>query len=158
MPISVTLGQDGTRQYFFRLSDRSYITFFEWNEVEPVKHKHHGAAVKGPFIFDHISIGVSKKTHLFQIQDELEIADQAVSDVIDHGFILSIYTYDPNGIPLEFSWLKDNVNVTKDPILMDKKPAAELTNGLQPLDNTWPVPDKYSDESQWIIVPGQGAV
>ncbi len=53
--------------------------------------KEHGRPVRGPFIFDHVSFGVETEDDLWQLKDKLEAAGFGVSDVIDHGFIHSIY-------------------------------------------------------------------
>lgn len=158
MKIVATMGKKGERQYFFRVSDTGFITFFEWSDVEPARRKHHGAPVKGPFIFDHISIGVLKLEELFRIQDEIEAADFPVSDVIDHGFIYSIYTYDPNGIPLEFSVMNPDVNISTDPKLEDKEPPETLKQGVVPLKGIWPEVKNTTPASERIVLPGRGAV
>lgn len=36
-------------------------------------------------------------------EDGLEVAAFWVSERIDHGFIHSLYSYDPHGIPIEFN-------------------------------------------------------
>jgi catechol 2,3-dioxygenase-like lactoylglutathione lyase family enzyme len=158
MRVVATLGKKGNRQYFFRIADNGFITFFEWSDVKAAARKHHGEPVKGPFIFDHISIGVGEQKSLFQMQDELEAAGFPVSDVIDHGFIHSIYTFDPNGIPLEFSWMTGVENISEKPKLMDPDPVDALANGTHPVKGCWPPVTNPTDPSQKIIVPGQGAV
>jgi len=67
------------------------------------RKKDHGRPVRGPFIFDHVSFGVETEEELWELKDKLKAAGFEVSDVIDHGFIHSIYSFDPNGIPIEFS-------------------------------------------------------
>lgn len=79
------------------------LAFFEWPEVEPVAEKDHGYPVKGPFVFDHISFGVEAEESLWLLKERLDAAGFWVSEMIDHGFIHSIYAFDPNGIPIEFS-------------------------------------------------------
>ena len=37
------------------------------------------------------------------MKDMIDTAGFPVSEVINHGFIISIYASDPNGIPIEFS-------------------------------------------------------
>ena len=92
------LGGKSYRHYFFEISAHDMIAFFEWPEVENMPEKDHGVPVKGPFSFDHVSIGVSDKDTLWEIKDRLEAAEFWVSEVIDHGFIHSIYAFDPNNI------------------------------------------------------------
>lgn len=59
--------------------------------------------VKGPLIFDHVSFGVETEDELWELKDRLDAAGFYVSEGVDHGFIHSIYSFDPNGIPVEFS-------------------------------------------------------
>lgn len=103
MQLVAGLGQKGYRHYFFQISDHDLIAFFEWPDVGPVAPKEHGRPVRGPFIFDHVSFGVETEDELWELKSKLEAAGLNVSDVIDHGFIHSIYAHDPNGIPIEFS-------------------------------------------------------
>ena len=103
MPLIAGLGHEGYRQYFFEISDHDMIAFFEWPEVENIPEKDHGVPVKGPFAFDHIALEVSSHEDLWTLKDRLEANDIWVSEVVDHGFIQSIYTFDPNDIPIEFS-------------------------------------------------------
>jgi hypothetical protein len=56
--------------------------------------------VKGSFIFDHVSFGVETEEDLWELKEKLYAAGFEVSDVIDHGFIHSIYSFDSNGSPL----------------------------------------------------------
>jgi len=65
--------------------------------------KDNGKPVKGSFIFDHVSFGVETEEKLWALKEKLDAAGFEVSDVIDHGFIHSIYSFDPNGLPIEFS-------------------------------------------------------
>jgi catechol 2,3-dioxygenase-like lactoylglutathione lyase family enzyme len=103
MRLVAGLGEPGYRHHLFQLSDTDLVAFFEWLGIKPVPKKDHGRPVKGPFIFDHVSFGVETEEELWELKDKLEAAGFQVSDVIDHGFIHSIYSFDPNGIPIEFS-------------------------------------------------------
>ncbi len=105
------LGKPGYRHYFFSISENNMIAFFEWPEVEPVPEKDHGYPVKGPLIFDHVSFEVEAEEDLWTLKDQLDVAGFWVSEVIDHGFIHSIYSFDPNGIPIEFSYSVRGVDV-----------------------------------------------
>ena len=69
-----THGEPGYRQYFFALSDRDMIAFFEWPDVQPLPGKDHGVPVAGPFGFDHVALGVRERDELWDIKDELEAA------------------------------------------------------------------------------------
>ncbi len=101
MRLVAGLGEPGFRHYFFEISETDLIAFFEWGGVKPVKPKEHGEPVKGPFVFDHVSFGMESDQALWELKDKLDAAGFECSDMIDHGFIHSIYAFDPNGIPIE---------------------------------------------------------
>jgi catechol 2,3-dioxygenase-like lactoylglutathione lyase family enzyme len=148
-------GRPGYRQYFFEVSGDNRISFFEWPDVQKKDMRRHGDPVKGPFIFDHISLGVEKKEQLWDIMARLDAADRPVSDVIDHGCFLSIYSYDPNGIPIEFSCDSVNMNSWQDPVLKDNAPHSKDLEEPFPVYGHWPDPEPIPDEDR-IIVPGEG--
>jgi len=132
MRLVAGLGQPGYRHYFFQLSDTDLVAFFEWPGVRPVARKDHGRPVKGPFIFDHISFGVETEEELWELKDKLEAAGFQVSDVIDHGFIHSIYSFDPNGIPIEFSANVLGKDVRRRPTMVDASPSKVTLEGPEP--------------------------
>lgn len=159
MRLVLAMGKPGYRQYFFEISKNDLITFFEWPGIEPTPFKQHGSRVTGPFIFDHVSLGVEKEDDLWDLADKLMTADIPVSDVIDHGFIHSIYTYDPNGIPLEFSHNVENVDIRKNPVMADIEPSKVTQEGVEPRFHLWPAveaEEKTPDEDR-MIIPGEGS-
>lgn len=157
MRLVLTMGKPGYRQYFLEISKNDLITFFEWPGIEPTPFKRHGAPVSCPLIFDHVSLGVEKQDDLWELADKLMAADIPVSDVIDHGFIHSIYTYDPNGIPLEFSHNVEGVDIHKNPVMADKNPSEVTQEGAEPRFHLWPdVEEKTPDEDR-MIIPGEGS-
>lgn len=64
MRLVAGLGRPGYRHYFFQLSDKDLVAFFEWSDVEPIPEKNYGKPVKDPFIFDHVSFGVKSEEDL----------------------------------------------------------------------------------------------
>jgi len=155
MRLVVGLGKPGYRHYFFEVSEKSHLAFFEWPGVEPVSEKDHGYPVRGPFIFDHVSFGVEEEEDLWRLKQRLEAAGFWASETIDHGFIHSVYSFDPNGIPIEFSWATGNVNVHEHPIMMDSAPSEATLEGPEPREGKWPDPgDEASGERE--IFPGEG--
>jgi|APSaa5957512622_1039677.scaffolds.fasta_scaffold59584_2 catechol 2,3-dioxygenase-like lactoylglutathione lyase family enzyme len=112
-------GKEG-KQYAFALSKEMLIYFFEWAEVKPVAPKRHGQPVEGPFLFDHLAIRLETKEELFRMQDCLVNAEKPVTDIVDHGYIYSIYTYDPNGVPLEFNTALPGFDLFTEPVLTDE--------------------------------------
>jgi catechol 2,3-dioxygenase-like lactoylglutathione lyase family enzyme len=151
------LGSPGYRHYFFEISERDMIAFFEWPKVEPVEEKEHGYPVSGPFIFDHISFGVDTEEDLWELKDRIEAAGFLVSEVINHGFILSIYAYDPNGIPIEFSCSMKGVDVRKDPRMSDTRPSKIAQEGPDPLPDKWPKVEKPTPVEERKVYPGAGS-
>ncbi|MBF0453867.1 MAG: VOC family protein [Magnetococcales bacterium] len=157
MRLVYAYGRTGYRQYFFEVSGNNRISFFEWPEVSKVDYRRHGDPVKGPFIFDHIAIGVEKVDQLWEIMARLDAADFPVSDVIDHGCFFSIYSYDPNGIPIEFSCDSVNMNtcLEQNPVMKDDAPHPKELEASFPRPGVWPKPEKIPEEDR-ILVPGEG--
>jgi len=157
MRLVAGLGQPGYRHYFFQISDNDLIAFFEWSGVEPVAKKDHGRPVKGPFIFDHVSFGLDTEDDLWELKDRLEAAGFAVSDMIDHGFIHSIYAFDPNGIPIEFSHNKEGIDIRKMPQMKDRAPSKVTLEGAEPQKDAWPKIKRPTPQSERVVYPGAGS-
>jgi catechol 2,3-dioxygenase-like lactoylglutathione lyase family enzyme len=157
MRLVAGLGRPGYRHYFFQLSDADLITFFEWPDMQPVPRKEHGRPVAGPFIFDHVSFGVETEDELWKLKDRFEAAGFEVSDVIDHGFIHSIYSYDPNGIPIEFSANVKNVDVRRNPRMADLSPSKITLEGAEPGLDKWPAVKRPTPASERVVYPGAGS-
>ncbi|MES9846724.1 MAG: CBS domain-containing protein [Candidatus Sedimenticola sp. 6PFRAG5] len=155
MRLVYAYGTPGYRQYFFLISGNNRISFFEWDDVEPVRPRRHGDPVKGPFIFDHISIGVSGKEELWNIMARLDAADFHCSDVIDHGCFLSIYSYDPNGIPIEFTCEVPGLDLFWNPVMQDMATTSKFLTEPNPVPGQWPKAEPVEEEER-IIVPGEG--
>ena len=66
------LGSKGYRHYFFEISDRDMIAFFEWTGAESIPERDHGVPVAGPVAFDHISFGVAGDDDLWDLKDRLK--------------------------------------------------------------------------------------
>jgi catechol 2,3-dioxygenase-like lactoylglutathione lyase family enzyme len=157
MRLVAGLGSPGYRHYFFQLSDRDLVAFFEWSDIKPMPEKDHGAPVKGPFIFDHVSFGVETEEELWGLKDKLDAAGFEVSDVIDHGFIHSIYSFDPNGIPIEFSVNVQGRDIRKNPIVIDRNPSNVTLEGSDPIPGNWPKVNTPTPQSMRRIYPGAGS-
>lgn len=151
------VGEPGFRHYFFEIAPKDMIAFFEWDGVEAAALKVHGAPVKGPFIFDHVSFGVENSDDLWELKDRLEAAGFPCTDVKDHGFIHSVYAHDPNGIPIEFSWPVDGVDIHQTPILADSLPSEIAKEGAEPLPESWPKVTRPTEENQKNIIKAAGS-
>ena len=157
MRLVAGLGKPGYRHYFFQISDTDLLAFFEWTGVEPVTNKEHGRPVTGPFVFDHISFGVESEDNLWELKDKLSAAGFQVSDVVDHGFIHSIYSHDPNGIPVEFSWNVEGIDIRKEPKMGDSSPSAITGEGPEPQPDKWPGVDQPTPQKDRKVYPGVGS-
>jgi len=157
MRLVAGLGRKDYRHYFFQISDSDLLAFFEWPDVKPVADKEHGRPVSGPFIFDHVSFGVDSEDDLWELKDRLEAAGFQVSDVIDHGFIHSIYAHDPNGIPIEFSHNVGSVDIRKEPQMRDESPSNVTLEGTEPKLDFWPEVTRKTPDSDKAVYPGAGS-
>ena len=158
MRLVAGLGQPGYRHYFFEITDHDMIAFFEWPDVEKLPEKDHGAPVKGPIGFDHVSFEVAADEDLWELKARLEAADIWVSEVVDHGFIHSIYAFDPNGIPIEFSAPVAGIDIRKDPKMMDRSPTAAALEGAEPQPDRWPQPGEPVPADDRRVYPGDGMI
>jgi catechol 2,3-dioxygenase-like lactoylglutathione lyase family enzyme len=157
MRLVAGLGQPGYRHYFFQISETDLIAFFEWTAVRAVAEKEHGRPVDGPFIFDHVSFGVEEEEDLWSLKDKLEAAGFPVSDVVDHGFIHSIYAHDPNGIPIEFSHNVPGVDIRRHPQMRDRSPSPVAAEGAEPRSGIWPGVARPTERSRRVVYPGAGS-
>ena len=159
MRLVAGLGKKGYRHYFFEISKTDLIAFFEWNEAEKIPVKDHGVPQKGPIAFDHLAIGVEKFDDLIELKQKLTAAGTWVSEIMDHGFILSIYSFDPNNIPIEFCYPVPDVDIRQNPQMKDKNPSDITKQGAEPVVGIWPVFDeKKADEMDFDIYPGEGII
>ncbi|MCU0574338.1 MAG: VOC family protein [Syntrophobacteraceae bacterium] len=150
------LGKPGYRTYFLEISATDMISFFEWPNVEPLPEKDHGYPVTGPFVFDHLSIGVRELEDVWTLKDRLEAAGFWVSEVVDHGFIHSVYSFDPNGIPIELSWSVPDVDLRAHPVLVDSHPSPVTLEGPGPQQGVWPRVDSPTPREERRVYPGEG--
>jgi len=157
MRLVAGVGKPGYRHYFFQISENDLLAFFEWPNVEPVRQKEHGRPVTGPFIFDHVSFGVSAEEELWELKDKLCAAGFHVSDVVDHGFIHSIYAHDPNGIPIEFSHNVEGIDIRKTPQMFDPQPSEKAREGAEAQADTWPPVQKSTPAEERTVYRGAGS-
>ncbi|GBC60140.1 glyoxalase/bleomycin resistance/dioxygenase fami ly protein [Desulfonema ishimotonii] len=158
MRLVAGLGHPGYRHYFFEISAHDMIAFFEWPDVTPIPEKDHGVPVRGPFAFDHISFGVGDDDDLWALKDRLEAADIWVSEVIDHGFIHSVYTFDPNNIPIEFSAPVPGTDLRRNPRMRDSAPCAAAAEGPEPVSGHWPEVTRPTADADKTMYPGEGTI
>ncbi len=94
---------------------------------------------------------------LWALKDTLAAAGIAVSDMIDHGFICSIYAHDPNGIPIEFSANVADADVRKNPVMGDARPTSAAHEGAEPQPGHWPAVQSPTPPAQRVVRPGAGS-
>ncbi|MEN6441119.1 MAG: VOC family protein [Syntrophobacter sp.] len=156
MKMIAGLGKRGYKLYFFEIAPRHYLVFFEWPEVKPVEEKDHGYPVSGPMVFDHVSFGVDSDEGIWALRDRLQAAGFWVSDMIDHGLIHSIYSFDPNGIPIEFSAGVESIDLAAAPQLVDTDPVSAALEGFMPRFEMWPRVEHPTPDEERDIFPGEG--
>ena len=108
-PLVATIGTPDFRHYFFEIGESSTVAFFEYRR-SPVESFAKAAGVPDPraIQFDHLSLDVADEAALDALAEALREAGCGVTEVVDHGFIRSIYFTDPSGIALEAScWVND---------------------------------------------------
>lgn len=147
-------GKPGNRQYFFGLTDNTLISFFEWPGVQPVPDKDPGRAVRGPFSLDHIAIEVKDEEEIWRLKESLEAADVWVSEVIDNGFIHSIFSTDPNNIQLEFCSRVKGVRMDELK-MVDSHPTPAALEGPEPQNDKWPPVKNPLPPDERKIYPGE---
>jgi catechol 2,3-dioxygenase-like lactoylglutathione lyase family enzyme len=100
-----TIATDSFKHYFFDFGTGSTIAFFEY-KGQPVETFSKPAGVPFPQAsqFDHLAIHLVDEDALLRLRDRLKSHGCEVTDVVDHGFLRSIYFNDNNGIALEASW------------------------------------------------------
>ena len=83
---------------FFRMADGSYIAFFDLGD--------NTATVPDPDTpawVNHIALEVSGEPELLAMKAKLEASGVDVIGPTDHGFVKSIYFFDPNGLRAELT-------------------------------------------------------
>ncbi len=99
------LGNRSFRHYFFEFGEGSTVAFFEYKglDLQPFS-KPAGIPDPRAVQFDHLSFNLPDEEALLALRERLKEAGCEVTDVVDHGFVRSVYFNDPNGIALEASW------------------------------------------------------
>ena len=148
------IGEEGTRQYFFELSPTCLVSFFEWPQVEPVPDKDPGRPVEGPFVFDHICLEVGTEDDLWEYKGILEVAGVWVTEVLDNGFIHSLFTTDPNNIQIEICCRVEKNDLGTQPRMTDPTPTSLAMEGTEPRPDRWPLPPASTPTPNRRLYPG----
>ncbi len=83
---------------FFALEDGSSLAFFDLGDNEVAL-----PSANTPAWVNHIALKVASMESLEHAKQQLEAAGVDVLGITDHGFVRSIYFFDPNGIRLELT-------------------------------------------------------
>ncbi|XOF34924.1 MAG: VOC family protein [Candidatus Electrothrix sp. YB6] len=150
-------GEADFRHYFFEIDEKNSLAFFEWDGAQPVQRKLHGQPFSGPVVFDHVAFGLESAEEVWALKDKLEAAGFPCSDMIDHGFIHSIYSFDPNGIPIEFSYEVEGQDIRKHPVLYDAHPPQAATEGAEPQPGRWPEVTDPTPAAKRVVKEGDGS-
>jgi catechol 2,3-dioxygenase-like lactoylglutathione lyase family enzyme len=103
--IVATVATPDFKHYFFRVGDAQTIAFFQYLNAEVETYaKPAGVPYEHASQFDHLSIGLPSEQALEDLRVRLQEYGSEVTEVVDHGFIRSVYFSDPTGIALEASW------------------------------------------------------
>jgi catechol 2,3-dioxygenase-like lactoylglutathione lyase family enzyme len=100
-----TLAAPTFRHYFFEIGAGNTIAFFEYKNQHLASYaKPAGVPYEAASQFDHLSMNLPDEEALLRLRGRLKSHGCEVTDVVDHGFLRSIYFSDPSGIALEASW------------------------------------------------------
>lgn len=146
-----------SKQYFFQLTESCLIGFFYWQNVNLCKEKEAGSQGDECASFDHVCLEVENEDTLWLLKDRLEAADIWVSEVIDNGFIHSIFTNDPNGISVELCYRVQGVDMSEDLRLIDSEPSAIALQGRNP-QPFWPTVKTPASQSERKVYRGELSV
>lgn len=99
-------GTEENRDYmhlFFELGDGNYIAFFD----EPDRATPNSFDRKDSFDV-HIAFEAESYDQMIAWQERINAQGKTCLGPIDHGFVKSVYMYDPNGIQVEITSKVDN--------------------------------------------------
>ncbi len=132
-PLVATVDTGDFKHYFFDFGPGSTVAFFEYKNTEIESYaKPAGMPFPRAAQFDHLSMALPDEEALLALRERLKAADCEVTDVIDHGFLRSVYFSDPNGIALEATyWTLDATGRPADygdrRLFADEDPVAAVT-------------------------------
>lgn len=94
-------GTDDNREYmhlFFQLGDGNFIAFFDDPDTATE------ASFERKDSFDmHIALEAENREAMLAWQERINQAGKSCLGPLDHGFVESVYMYDPNGIQVEIT-------------------------------------------------------
>lgn len=147
-------GNDNFKQYLFEICPGSFLSFHWWPGVEMIEEKDAGRVFKGPIAFDHVCFEVDDADALWAMKDRIDAADEWVSEVVDNGFIYSIFVFDPNNISVEISCSVEGVDPARDFVMADRSPTARALEGQTPRLSEWPAVENPTPPDERPVYEG----
>jgi catechol 2,3-dioxygenase-like lactoylglutathione lyase family enzyme len=165
--VVATVGTPAFRHYFFEIGQGTTLAFFEYHsdDIDLERFaKPAGVPSARASQFDHLSLDLVDEQALEDLRARLKAIGCEVTDVVDHGFIRSIYFTDPHGIALEAScWITDPTGTAElsfdddrvfgdgDPVpaLIELRDQGRLTN----VPATKLVRSETRDLDDWRVTP-----
>lgn len=92
------------------------------------------------------------------LKDKLETAGIWVTELLDNGFIHSIFSTDPNGIQLEFCYKTGRYDILEKLRMKDPEPSSVTQEGEGPFYDKWPPVKDSTPENERILYPGELSV
>jgi glyoxylase I family protein len=93
---------------FFNLEDGSSVAFFDLGDGQVAE-----PSPNTPAWVNHLALKVGSLESLERAKRKLEEAGVEVLGITDHGFVRSIYFFDPNGIRLELTVEMDEAKLSE---------------------------------------------
>lgn len=113
--IVATVATPDFKHYFFRVGEAQTIAFFQYLHADVATFaKPAGVPYEHASQFDHLSLGLPSEQALEDLRARLQAYGCEVTEVVDHGFIRSVYFSDPTGIALEASWWTTDLDAVGD--------------------------------------------
>jgi catechol 2,3-dioxygenase-like lactoylglutathione lyase family enzyme len=161
MRLAATTMAGPMRHYFFEMDRGNTVAFFEVEGAETFA-KPAGGPSDRAIQLDHISFDVPDEHALEMLRKRLLAAGSEVTEVVDHGFIRSVYFTDPNGIALEASyWVVDptgwaEVSLEDGRLFGDRSPVAAVeeirtTGRVAHVPSTRLVDAFTSNHEDWVV-------
>ena len=160
-----TVATEAFRHYFFDFGPGNTVAFFEYHGVDVETYaKPAGVPYPQASQFDHLALNLPDEEALLALRERLKAADCEVTDVVDHGFLRSIYFNDPSGIALEASyWVVDptgwaEVSLEDERLFGDRDPVPAVqeirsAGHVAHVPHTRLVDAFTSDTEDWVVKP-----
>ena len=162
-----TIGTPDFRHYFFEIGTGNTVAFFEYTGQQLDQFaKPAGVPSRHASQFDHLSLSLVDEAALHELRSRLKEWGSDVTDIVDHGFIRSVYFTDPSGIALEAScWVLDptghgELSLDDGRIFADPDPVpafGELQRAgrIESAPVTHLVDDFTTDPADWVGPPAR---